>query len=197
MIDIRFLPQYGRSKGLSLPTALALLLVLVIIGTGFVSQTLYNEQIAGNQHEYVIASHEANAGLREGESFLRNCTGRPQSSGTIKIDSTPSQCTEMDFLWDDRLADYQKDTSTSTLPWFQQPWTWWTNPRTRAANSLNSSHQARYVIEEVKFVYDSPNDKSGYSTAPGTGFYRVTARGRAQSENSAVTLQSGFSRHFN
>jgi Tfp pilus assembly protein PilX len=196
ILDVRFLQRY-KCKGFSLPTALTLLLILAMLGTGFVSQTLYNEQIAGNQHDYVIASQEATAGLRAGESFLRNCLGRPQASDAIRIDSTPTVCTATDFIWDDRLSDYQKQETI--LPWFQQPWAWWsTNALARTTTALNhSTIQTPYVIEEVNFVYDAASKGSNYRTQPGVGYYRVTARGRAQSENSGVTLQSGFSRHFN
>jgi len=196
VVNIGFF-QRCKLKGFSLPIALTLLLILAILGTGFVSQTLYNEQIAGNQHEYVVASQEATAGLRAGESFLRNCTGRPQASDQIRSDATLTVCTDMDFIWEDRLSSYNK--IELDLPWFQQPWGWWSaNALARTANSLNDpAIQAPYVIEEVNFVYDSPNKKNTYGASPGVGYYRVTARGRAQSDNSAVTLQSGFSRHFN
>ena len=189
-------------KGLSLPVSMALLLALAILGTSFASQTLYNERIASNQNEYVIAVQEAHAGLRTGETFLRNCDGRPHARDNPEInDATPEECTEVDSVWDDQLSNYNKPEHTSALPWFQQPWDWWaTTIKPRKAAKLNhadESLRAPYVIEEVKFVPDSPNEYGSYVTMPGVGYYRITSRGRAKSEDSGVTLQSGFSRHFN
>ncbi len=184
--------------GFSLPVALVVLLVLTILGGSFVTSTVYNEQIAGNQNQYLIALEDAQAALWVGETFIGKCTGRPHSQDEIDInDNADGLCTIQDFVWEDNLSDYE--LSNTALPWYRQPYAWWAAKIPRTAPLLNASNdfRARYTIEELYFEADSLSNTGGYSSPPGTVYYRITARGNAQNDNSAITVQSGYSRHFN
>jgi len=167
------MPHHSKQTGAVMAISLIILLLLTLIGVTGMRSTLMQERMAGNDRDRNLAFQTAEAGLRDGESYLASpvlgtfaTTTNTNGLYIAKTDGT--------VWWDGSLAAT----------------TWASNGSGSVAGSLTG---ANYIIEELQTVIGS--DGSLEAGVPGENkYYRVTARGESGTSNAVVILQSIYKR---
>jgi len=166
----------GRQKGAVLITALVLLVVLTLLGTTAVQNTVMEERMAGNYYDLAVAFEAAESALRAGEGGLADDTtysgyGFVGGDGTFEVTDT-----------DESISPH--DASNYAL--------------TAASDVVSDNVHAApsYFIERLPEIkLPSSGLVLGFQdTTPTVQYYRVTARGEGISPNSEVLLQSTYLR---
>lgn len=171
-------PPNCQQRGSALIVSMVMLLLLTILGITTMNTVTIEERMAGNMVDYNLAFQSAEAGLRDGEDWIRPLTTEP-----TPCDSAPCDIWEGDILTD--LAT--------------QPASWWAaNGREygEAGNTeIGRSMDPFYLMEFQSFVKDDL--LVGHTPPTGRAFYRVTASSTGGSETAQSTLQSSFVKRFN
>jgi len=180
-------PAKGGQQGAVLITALLLLLVLTILGTSSIQNTVLQERMAGNMHQRNLAFQAAEAALREGEDWLTDLHFFPtaKSSGLSTDDVWA-----LDQPGGDIDDDYHFWWTFTDDDW------WFEDSNTREAPNFEGqvAEDPRYVIEYRFFRPDSLVE--GFGKKDGKDYHRITARGVGQSATARSTLQSQFVRRY-
>lgn len=112
---------HKRQEGAALITALIILLVMVMIGSSGMENTILEEKMVVNSHAREIAENAADSTARDTQAWLRKQTERPEAIKASQC-STPPLCGEsageMPIWLDNSLV-------TSTQSWQEMSWNWW------------------------------------------------------------------------
>jgi type IV pilus assembly protein PilX len=177
-----------QQRGAVLIVALMLLVVLTLLALSAVQDTTLEEHMAGNMRSENVSFQSAEAGLREGETWISEQSGKPVASssgsnGVWILDSPDADTTDDNPWWSDRDAS------------------WWTDNGTAISDDLaytasdNLTKKPRYIIEERGRVRDSLNigfDRDNQ----GLDYYQVTTRGVDMGDRIEVYLRSTYARRF-
>ncbi len=174
-------PQFAApcprgQKGAVLILSLVFLVIMTILGvTGMRSATL-EERMAGNLRDGRLAFEAAEAGLREGESLLRN-----------------SPLGEEDFDGSDGLFDYEL---APALAWNDSDA--FSDGNTRpyeGADELTEVEEApRYFIERQRPITRPGSSLEVNQPIAGDEIFRITVEATGGSERAIVILQSTYIR---
>lgn len=171
-------PQQRRQQGAILITALLLLLVLTILGTSSLQNTVLQERMVGNMHNRNLAFQAAEAALRAGEGWLAD----PARVQLPTVDTPdPDTDDDTDFWWKEADAD------------------WWQTAGEESdfcadLDDCLVKENPRYLIEHHFFRPDSL--RIGHEEATGRDYHRITTRGVGKSVKAQVVLQSVFVRRY-
>jgi type IV pilus assembly protein PilX len=171
--------SHNRQAGVTLVVSLVLLIAMTLLGVTSIQTTRTEIAMAGNLREAGLTFNAAEAGLRFGESFVKDSI-----STTVYADPTIGLYAE---------AAEDPDYSDYTI---------WTA-------SQDAAFSLAYVAEDPKFIIRYLGDRSqneaakiniaGYGTAqPGitVSNFRITARGTGQSGNVRRFIQSYYGKEF-
>lgn len=115
--------RHKQQEGAALITALIILLIMVMIGSSGMENTILEEKMVINSHMREIADIAADSATRQAQSVLRERQESPHGD-TKKVSqcSTPPLCGEspgdMPIWLDNSLV-------TSTQSWADKNWAWW------------------------------------------------------------------------
>ena len=168
----------GRQHGAALVISLIMLLVVTLIGSGIIRDTVLEERMAGNTRDRNVTFQSAESGVREAEELLESITSLGNFSSTPGLYG--------------RTADeppYWKDTT-------------WTDAANYAvAGSGYGAYAApRYTIKQSTTIIGTEGalNLSGYGDNKGSGdvtVFRITVRGTGNDADSAeVILRSQYGR---
>jgi type IV pilus assembly protein PilX len=174
---------HGRQRGAILVTSLLLLLVLTVLGVAMMRMTGMQERMAGNTRDMGLAFQGAEAGLRDGEGWLRLQGVQPGSSAALPDCGNAGICQRFGA----------GNVPVLPLDIEDQAKSWWnTNARVLADAIDDLEQQPRYVIEEAGFVRDSLL----FDETAGRDFYRLTGQSSGGSGLANTVLQSTYARRF-
>lgn len=167
--------KLSRQSGAVLMTALALLMVLTLLGVAAMENTIMEERMAGNFRDQQVGFEAAEAALRSGEVALWD---------NVAYAALP---------WDGS-DDYSYPGDPSVNPF--------TTDGTEVTDSdlLVEDAGAPVFFVERLAEFEKTNllgESSGTGFGPGAfiHYYRVTARGFGRQPNTEVVLQSTFFRN--
>lgn len=164
-----------RQRGLVLPMALILLVVLTLAGVGAARVNILQERMVAATYNRQLAFQAAEAALREGERFLQQAL-------------LPA-FTDSDGLYLAPLPDEPRVWAA----WDADDWT--DDAIAYAGAALTGvAQQPRYIIEELARTPGSGGSLGSGQPQPETVYYRVTARAVGGNPNSVVLLQSIYRR---
>lgn len=165
--------------GTTLVVSLIMLLLMTLIGTTAIRNTVLEERLSGNLMDQAIAFQAAEAALRDAERLM-----------------------ELAVLPEFKGSGGLLPKGTTTDPGNKKTWLdhdWVNNSRAYSKDLEGVPARPRYVVEEVE--YNIPAGKGGVDGneslefTTGTGgetkliMYRITARGTGLSDSSSVFLQ--------
>jgi type IV pilus assembly protein PilX len=168
-----------QQRGAILVTSLLLLLVLTVLGITTLRMTTMQERMAGNTRDLGLAFQGAEAGLTEGEQWLRGRVVQPVATGTLPCE----------------VCQQFGSGNVPVVPVNieHQDATWWEDNGVEVAGEIDDlDAQPRYVIEEAGFVRDSLL----FDETAGRDFYRVTSQSTGASGLANSVLQSTYARRF-
>ncbi len=159
-----------NDHGAALIAGLLILVVLSILGITTMQSSLLQERMAGNMEQRDNAFQIAEAGLRDGETWLSDPT-------IVVLPSFDSTGGETGWLY---------DPSDSTLWGTAATWD----------NAQDGVLDSQYFVEFMADVDAGGSDSIKFGALPEDfpGMYRVTSRGISPNGRSAVILQSTFIR---
>lgn len=176
-------PSPVRQRGAVLIVSMLLLLVLTVLGVAMMRMTGMQERMAGNTRDMGLAFQGAEAGLRDGEGWLRAQVNQPASTGTLSTCAATAVCQRFGAS---NIPVLPLDIASQTQTW------WNTNGRVPTNSIAQLRSQPRYVIEEAGFVRDSLLfDETG-----GRDFFRLTSQSSGGSGLANTVLQSTYARRF-
>ena len=178
-----------RQRGAVLIIVLMLLVVVTLLALSSVQDTTLEEHMAGNMRSENVAFQATEAGLRAGEKWISQLTGKPVAdssggSGVWLLDAPDSDATDADPWWQARDAS------------------WWASNATAISDDLaytasnNLSEKPRYVIEERGTVLGASLNRGQQQDYNGLDYYQVTARGVDMGGRIEVYLRSTYARRF-
>ena len=177
----------AKQKGVVLVVSLLFLIIVTMIATTGMENTILEERMAGNLEDYSLAFQAAEAALDEAEEWLEAQVNLPAqvSSGTGGVD-----------VWSTTALEVSGDTRW----WLDTGDTWWGS--SGAAESLTG--MTPIVAIDPQYVIDQyATTLRGQTLTIGTGedeplriVHRITARGVGGNENVAVLLQSTYVRPY-
>lgn len=169
----------SRQRGAVLIVALVLLLILTVLGTAGIQNTLITERMAGNYRDLAVAFESAESGLRSGERVI-GPVSQASLNALYSFDGTDGTWTVDDDTESKSPEDttYAINTGVSEVP-------------------PDASTVSAYFIEKI--VVPS-NLVPGESVVLGTQegqrnpfeYYRVTSRGVGVSPTAEIILQSTY-----
>lgn len=160
-----------EQRGFALFACLVILLVLTVLATAGVQNSLLQERMAGHIRDRDVAFQAAEAALREGEAFL-------------------SQATLPAFDGSDGL--YQPAAPGDAPVWAGVDW--FTEARTYSGSLPGLAEPPQYIIEELPATFAASGSVAADEPAVDAGMYRITARSIGGSGNTEVVLQTTFRR---
>lgn len=166
------LPGPAQPAGLVLITALALLLILMLLGVSGTQSMLLQTRMASNLHQMHQAFQAAEAALRDGEQHIAQFI---DDDTVFSATCDLGLCTSLslsDTPWDSALVDWQ--TGQNTLTYGDQ---------TGQPHFPTSTRQPRYIIERLP------------DTATAARWYRVTAVSYNAQGGIQHILQSTYRHH--
>jgi type IV pilus assembly protein PilX len=169
----------ARQRGAILVTSLLLLLVLTVLGIAMMKMSTMQERMAGNTRDLNLALQGSEAGLRQGETLLRNLT-------TLPIATSAAGC-----LYCQRGALPLAIADPALFNWTANAQEFGTPGVTDIAEL---QEDPRFTVEELAFVRDSYD--TGIEPPTGRDFYQVTARSTGASGQTNTVLQTTFARRF-
>ncbi|MCK5481205.1 MAG: hypothetical protein KAJ06_08660 [Gammaproteobacteria bacterium] len=164
--------------------SLFILLILAAIGLAASSTSVFQQRMSDNLLDQDVAFQAAESGLRTGEAFVEALAALDR--GTASCDASAAPCVSTKGSVNGGV--FANDT---TLPWgdiYTFAIAGFAGPRT----------VPEYVVEYDMNLADT-NSSLGVGTgqnAPGSDFYRVTARGTGRTDNAQVVLQSVYAKRF-
>ena len=171
-------PKATCQSGVVLIISLVMLLLLTLIGTTSMQSTSLEEKMVGNMRDQNTAFQRAEAALRAGEAATASSPGFSCAGTGGYYDSTTT-------------------TACAQLPYWQT--VDWTNTNQTIAYSVDNMHYSYYIEQLDPVVNDTDILEAGVSLnsglgAPPTLWYRITARGTGNSNNTVILLQSTYTR---
>lgn len=174
-----FAPRNTQS-GAVLAIALIMLLVLTLLGTTGMQNTIMEERMASNTRDRSIAFQAAESAIRDAETYLQTIVTTGAFNGSAGLFA-----------------------NTQAEPNYQAAATWNSNLTSVAANNVPGSAAApRYFIKRSAILtgVQGALNIRGYANNKGTGdvtTFRITSRGMgANADSSEVILRSYFGRQF-
>ena len=172
---MKTLVRRPRQEGAALIVALVLLLVLTVLGTAGVQNTVVTERLAGNYRDMAVAFESAEAGLRDGEVRLAD----DALFAALSFGGTDGSYTVTDLSQsvDPEGASYSISTPATAV-------------------SPKANGPATYYLEQLPEI-QLPNSSivQGFQDKPPTiQYYRVTAKGKGVSPVVETVLQSTYLR---
>lgn len=163
-----------RQRGLVLPMALILLVVLTLAGVGAARVNILQERMVAATYNRQLAFQAAEAALREGERFLQQALLPAfDGSGGLYLAPLPGA----PRVWDGWSAS-----------------AWGSNGITYGGSLGEVAAQPVYIVEELARTPGSGGSLGSGQPQPETVYYRVTARAVGGNPNSVVLLQSIYRR---
>jgi type IV pilus assembly protein PilX len=178
---IRHSPRSQR--GAILVASLLLLLVLTVLGVAMMRMNGMQERMAGNTRDMGLAFQGSEAGLRDGEGWLRLQGTQPGSTAALPDCGTIGVC--------QRFAASNVPVLPLDIELQTQAW-WNANARVLTDAIAGLDEQPRYVIEEAGFVRDSLL----FDETAGRDFYRLTGQSSGGTGLANTVLQSTYARRF-
>lgn len=168
-----------RQRGVTLAVSLILLLLITIVSVMTINTGVLRDNAGGNLRNQDLALQAAESALREGESAL---VARTAGGDRPVADDSPGI-----GIW----------LPESAIP-FDQDW-WNANSVEYGGHGRQISGTAadpRYIVEEHMFVADSAGVPTGYGSASGIQYYRITARAVGATSGSQAGLESTYRIRF-
>ena len=163
-----------RQRGLVLPLALILLVVLTLAGIGAARVNILQERMVAATYNRQLAFQAAEAALREGERFLQQALLPAfNGSGGLYLAPLPSATR----VWDG---------------WSASDWS--SNGITYGGSLSKVAAQPVYIIEELARTPGNGGSLGSGQPQPEVVYYRITARAVGGNLNSVVLLQSIYRR---
>lgn len=177
----------NRQSGAVLIVGLIMLLLMTIVGLAAIRGSSLQELMAGNLRDRNLAFQAAEAGLRAGESRLRDTVvALPVFNGSVA----------------GLQPDLNQPTKTPVVQWSTADWAAGNNSALTAMG-LDLAGQPRYVIEklEVSALEAAAAEGSGIDLASMDGagvippeIYRTSSRGVGGTTDADVVVQSVYKR---
>lgn len=167
-----------KQRGVSLAISLVMLLVISIISVSAIRVATMDEKMTSNMADKEMSFQASESGLMQAEKWLMQLALEPVAKSACEQHPCVKQLdTSLDFTlrndawWSANAGNY----NTTSLIHINKP--------------------PRYYVEHYRFVPDNPTIGNGVSS--GFNYYRVTSRGLAGSDNSALSiLQTSIARRF-
>lgn len=176
-----------KQSGAVLLVGLIMLLLMTIVGLAAIRGSGMQELMAGNLRDRNLAFQAAEAGLRAGESRLRDGAGvLPEFDGSVA----------------GLQPDLNQPTKTPVAQWAANDWTTGNNSALTVLG-LDVAGQPRYVIEklDISAVEAAAAEGSGIDLASMDGagvippeLYRTASRGVGGTTDADVIVQSIYKR---
>ncbi len=163
-----------RQRGLVLPLALILLVVLTLAGVGAARVNILQERMVAATYNRQLAFQAAEAALREGERFLQQAL-LPAFNGSGGLYQAPLPSAAP--VWDGWSAG-----------------NWSSNGITYGGSLSEVAAQPVYIIEELARTPGGGGSLGSGQPQPETVYYRITARAVGGTSNTVVLLQSIYRR---
>lgn len=168
-----------RQKGVALVLVMVFLLVMTALGIAGVSRINLDERLVQNNRDLSVAFSAAESGLSDAEQWLQEQSFIPE--GVSACANAPC------LVWN---TDQLGDLSAKSNSW------WQANARQMSTSLDDVNSQPRYIVEKTHFIpYELSPDAQ--SEGKGTHYYKVTARGTGQTDQSQSIVQSVFSVFYN
>ena len=177
----------GRyERGVVLVFSLFILLILAAIGLAASSTSVFQQRMSGNLLDQDLAFQSAESGLRTGEAFVEALPSLDE--GTASCDASAAPCVSTINSVNGGVF-----ANVPTLPWgITSPYTF------SMTGFVGPKTVPEYVVEFAANIPDT-NSSLGVGTgqsAPGSDFYRVTARGTGRTDNAQVVVQTIYAVRF-
>lgn len=191
-----------RQEGAALITAMIILVIMMMVGTVGMENTVLEEKMVINSHSREIAENAADSTTRETQAWLRKVDDAPTEIAIKASEcSTPPLCGglpgEMPIWLDNSLV-------TSTQSWQDKTWAWWKNYAIEYDGSGTTASQLADVAEQpvslVEFrsfnaastttgmaINLNPNESS---LGRGWHFYNVYGAGVGPEENALAAVET-------
>lgn len=176
----------NRQSGAVLIVGLIMLLLMTIVGLAAIRGSSLQELMASNLRDRNLAFQAAEAGLRAGESRLRDTVVLPVFNGSVA----------------GLQSDLNQPTKTPVVQWSAADWATGNNS-VLASMDFDLASQPRYVIEklEVSALEAAAAEGSGIDLASMDGagvippeIYRTSSRGVGGTTDADVIVQSVYKR---
>ncbi len=176
----------SRQSGAVLIVGLIMLLLMTIVGLAAIRGSSLQELMASNLRDRNLAFQAAEAGLRAGESRLRDTVVLPVFNGSVA----------------GLQSDLNQPTKTPVVQWSAADWATGNNS-VLASMDFDLASQPRYVIEklEVSALEAAAAEGSGIDLASMDGagvippeIYRTSSRGVGGTTDADVIVQSVYKR---
>lgn len=167
-----------RQRGAVLITALALLVVLTLLGLAAMQNTVLEERMAGNYRDRQVGFEAAEAALREGEARIAN---------TAVFNA---------LKWDGTDGSHEGDGSIDPFDSSQWGGTGYAVAVTDSSLLQETNYTPMHFLERLPEI-DMPQSslvKGFPEQPPKIRYYRVTARGQGKTAGAEVLLQSTYYR---
>jgi type IV pilus assembly protein PilX len=171
-----------KERGSALIFALAMLLILTLLGITAVSTSTLQQKMAGDMRDQHVAQQTGDSILRDGQGWLYNMVSKPSPI-------CPPSAAER--IWDGTgvcsAGTELPDVATQTD-------SWWSGSGYLATLAYNfASQEPRYVLEQIEAVPDSPG------LAPGQPkkyrfYYQITGWSVGSSNFARGLFQSVFAK---
>ena len=198
IVMARFCKSNATQYGAILVISLVLLTVMSLIGVAAMQSTIMQERMAGNSRDLNLAFEAAEAGIREGETWLFGLTAMPSPRGCT-ASSSP-------FLgvWDDNGTPDALFCAAGAASLSYTDIALWTNPAPRISASENPAfgnlagikNSPKFVIEFTGHNRDSQNLGQQQDLSNNRAMYRVTARGTGGTDTAQSYVQTTFAKRF-
>ena len=168
----------ARQHGAALIISLIFLVLLTLIAVSAMQGTILQERMAGNTRNQMLAFQAAEAALSAGENSLA-ASGLPSGAGYYM-----------------NPAALPSATYTSSQDWINT-FSWSSTTAATYTGTLNGvAAPPQFVVERLTST--PPTCKApcnaGTGASPGSGYYRITARGVGGTTNAVVILQEVYAR---
>jgi type IV pilus assembly protein PilX len=165
-------------RGATLAVSLIILLIVTILGISAITATLFQEKMAANTQDNMLAFEAAETGLTEAQDWITQQTTPPTAEATCST----SPCVH---------------PLDGSLAFELLPPSWWSSNATASNTSLpNVSTPPYFFIELLQFIPDSPVLNQSMTQNQGIYYYQITVRGTGSTSDSTSIIQSTIARRF-
>lgn len=162
--------------GATLAVALILLLIVTLLGISAIQMTQMQEKMSANLEDKTLAFNAAESAVIAGEQWILALSGQP---------SAEASCTQPCVH-----EPYNIDFGVQTNAW------WTANGASYGSSLKNIATRARYVVEFLQYVPDTPIVGNASVASKGIYYYQITARGTGATDNAVSIIQTTVARRF-